>query len=267
VIADDRNRANPLGGRPRWLFSSAPHVLAALAFVIAGAWLSRTCERAVLRLTDSRLGVDPTLRGVLGSGARYLVLLLFLVAAISQLGFQVSSILAVLATAGLAVGLALQATLSNIAAGIMLLWLRPFKVGDHIEVGTISGKVFEVGLFATEIHSADGVYQFVPNSELWNRRLTNYSRLPRRLVTVRVKLWDVDAIERIRKWLADDIEKDTRVLAEPKPDVIVSELADNCITLTVQAWTATDQYGAVLRDVTNKLPSIIQQSDASSISR
>jgi small conductance mechanosensitive channel len=181
-------------------------------------------------------------------------------AAIGQLGFQTSSLLAVLATAGLAVGLALQATLSNVAAGIMLLWLRPFKVGDQIEVGAISGKVFEVGLFATEIHSADGVYQFVPNSELWNKRLSNYSRLPRRLVAVRVKLLDFDAIEHIRQWLADDLEKDPRVLAEPKPDVIVSELADDYITVTVQAWTVAEQYAAVLRDITNKLPSIIQRN-------
>jgi small conductance mechanosensitive channel len=243
-----------------WLFSSTPHVLAALAFIIAGIWLSRVCERMVHRLMDSRLSVEPTLRGVLGSGVRYLVLGVCLLAAIGQLGFQTSSLLAVLATAGLAVGLALQATLSNVAAGIMLLWLRPFKVGDQIEVGAISGKVFEVGLFATEIHSADGVYQFVPNSELWNKRLSNYSRLPRRLVTVRVKLLDFDAIEHIRRWLADDLEKDPHVLAEPKPDVIVSELADDYITVTVQAWTVAEQYGAVLRDVTNKLPSIIQRS-------
>ena len=260
MIPDDRNRANPLVGCPRRRLSSAPHVLAALAFVIVGVWLSRACERTVLRIMDNQLGVDPTLSGVLGSGVRYLVLLLCSVAAISQLGFQMSSILAVLATAGLAVGSALQATLSNIAAGIMLLWLRPFKVGDHIEAGAISGKVFEVGLFATEIHSADGVYQFVPNSELWNKRLTNYSRLPIRLVTVRVKLSDFDAIEHIRQWLTDDLEKDKRVLAEPKPEVIVSELGDDYLTVTVQAWVVTDQYGAVLRDVSNKLPSIIQQS-------
>ena len=100
----------------------------------------------------------------------------------------------------------------------------------------------------------------MPNSELWNKRLSNYSRLPRRLVAVRVKLLDFDAIEHIRRWLADDLEKDPRVLGEPKPDVIVSELANDYITVTLQAWTVAEQYGAVLRDVTNKLPSIIQQS-------
>ncbi len=103
-----------------WLSSSIPHVLAALAFIIGGIWLSRVCERMVHRLMDSRLGVEPTLRGVLGSGVRYLVLGVCLLAAIGQLGFQTSSLLAVLATAGLAVGLALQATLSNVAAGIII---------------------------------------------------------------------------------------------------------------------------------------------------
>ena len=159
-----------------WGLAVLPQLLAAIALVIGGSWLSRVCERTLLRVMDRQLAADPTLRGVLGSAARYGVLLLFLIAAIGQLGFQLSSVLAVLATAGLAIGLALQATLSNIAAGIMLLWLRPFKVGDMIEVGTVAGKVVEVGLFASEIHTQDGLYQFVPNSELWNKKLTNYSR-------------------------------------------------------------------------------------------
>ena len=243
-----------------WLFSSTPHVLAALAFIIAGIWLSRVCERMVHRL---RIAGSVLSRRCAGYLAPVCATWCWGYARWPQSASSASRRAAYWRfwpPRGLAVGFPLQATLSNVAAGIMLLWLRPFKVGDQIEVGAISGKVFEVGLFATEIHSADGVYQFVPNSELWNKRLSNYSRLPRRLVTVRVKLLDFDAIEHIRRWLADDLEKDPRVLAEPKPDVIVSELADDYITVTVQAWTVAEQYGAVLRDVPNKLPSIIQRS-------
>jgi small conductance mechanosensitive channel len=104
------------------------------------------------------------------------------VAVLGQLGIQTTSILAALGAAGLAIGLAMQGTLSNIAAGLMLLWLRPFRVGDYIDTGSVAGKVKEVGLFATEMHSWDGIFLFVPNSELWNKRIMNYSRLPTRLV-------------------------------------------------------------------------------------
>lgn len=241
-----------------WATSALPQILGAAALLIAGAWLSRAAERMLLRLMDRQLAADPTLRGVLGSTARYGVLLLFLIAAIGQLGFQVSSVLAVLATAGLAIGLALQQTLSNIAAGIMLLWLRPFRVGDMIEVGTVAGKVVEVGLFASEIHTVDGLYQFVPNSELWNKRLTNFSRLPRRLVSVRVKMADPQMIEHLRKWVEHGLAKDSRVMAEPAPGVVIAELADDKMTVVVQAWTSTENYQAVLRDVTDKLPGIIR---------
>ena len=241
-----------------WAASALPQVLGAIALIIAGSWLSRVCERTLLRVMDRQLAGDPTLRGVLGSGARYGVLLLFLIAAIGQLGFQLSSVLAVLATAGLAIGLALQATLSNIAAGIMLLWLRPFRVGDTIEVGAVAGKVIEVGLFASEIHTVEGLYQFVPNSELWNRKLTNFSRLPRRLVSVRVKLADPAMIDHLRKWVEHGLGKDERVLAEPKPAVAVVELADDKMSVAVQAWTSTEHYQAVLRDVTDKLPGIVR---------
>ena len=235
-------------------------MLAAIAIIGLGLWIARAAERAITHMSQGRLGIDPTLRGVLASTVRYSILLLCLVAGLGQLGFQMGSILAVLATAGLAIGLALQATLSNIAAGIMLLWLRPFKVGDHIEVAPISGRVVEVGLFASEIHTLDGLYLFVPNSELWNKRLVNYSRLPSRLVSVRVKLSDVGTIDDIRKWLASDLSRDLRIQSEPKPDVLVEELADDKITITVQAWTSTANHAVVRREMSDKLARLIHET-------
>lgn len=243
-----------------WTMAAVPNGVAALVFVLAGFWLSRLAERALLGLMDRQLGIDPTLRGVLGSTLRYAVLVLFVLAAIGQLGFQTSSILAVLATAGLAVGLALQATLANIAAGIMLLWLRPFRVGDLIEVGPVAGKVVEVGLFATEIHTVDGVYQFVPNSELWNKRLVNFSRLPHRLVAVRATVANAEAVETVRHWLATYAAGDRRVLADPKPAVAVAELAFDKIVIAVQAWTSSADFRDVQADISDKLPAVVSRS-------
>ena len=239
-----------------WLLQQAPHLIAAVALVAAGVWLGNLAQ-AMLQRLERQVGIDPMLHNVLATVARYAVLILFVVAAVGQLGFEMSSILAVLATAGLAVGLALQATLSNIAAGIMLLWLRPFKVGDQIEVGAVSGRVAEVGLFASEVHTADGVFQFVPNSELWNKRLVNTSRLPRRLVMVRMKLSGAAALPAIRRLLAEQAASDKRWLAEPKPELVIDELADDKITVTAQAWTLTEHHAAVKRELSDKLLEVI----------
>ena len=241
-----------------WLTERAPHLVAAMALAVAGFWLANATRAMLLRVTERQHGIDSTLRGVLATVARYAVLLLFLVAAIGQLGIEMGSILAVLATAGLAVGLALQATLSNIAAGIMLLWLRPFKVGDQIEVGTVSGRVSELGLFASEIHTADGVYQFVPNSELWNKRLVNYSRLPRRLAVVRVKFADASMLPAIQQLLDRQLVSDPRWLEQPRPEVIITELADDKTSVAVQVWTSTENHGAVQRDLADKLYEIVK---------
>lgn len=240
-----------------WLTAAVPNALAALALAVGGFWLSRLAERTMLRVMDRQTAADPTLRGVLGSSVRYAVLLLFVIAAVGQLGFQMSSILAVLATAGLAVGLALQATLANIAAGIMLLWLRPFRVGDSIEAGGIAGRIVEVGLFACEMHTADGVYQFVPNSELWNKKLTNYSRLPRRLVAVRVTVADAAGLERLRGWVAGEAGRNTLLLAEPAPAVVVNEIAADKVVATVQAWVATENHQRAIASLADRLPPVV----------
>lgn len=248
-----------LAAAAAWLTSALPNALAALAFVLVGFWLARFSERMMLKVMDRQQG-DATLRGVLGSGVRYTIMLVALIAALGQLGFQTSSILAVLATAGLAIGLALQATLANIAAGIMLLWLRPFRVGDNIEVGAISGKVVEVGLFASELHTSDGLYQFVPNAELWNKRLTNFSRLPRRLVSVRLAVPpNLDVLVTLRSWLEEEALRDSRILAEPPPTATVAEIGHDRVVLTVQAWVATEHYPAVHRDLSDRLPQIVLQ--------
>ena len=152
-----------------WTIAVLPQVAAALALLIAGAWIARWAERSLTRIFEHHRVLDPTFRGVLTSLIRYSILLLAAVAALQQLGIQTASILAAVGAVLLAVGLALQGTLSNIAAGLMLLWLRPFRVGDTIETASVAGTVSEVGLFATEVLRGDGVYVFVPNSDLWNK--------------------------------------------------------------------------------------------------
>jgi small conductance mechanosensitive channel len=221
-----------------------PNAAVALIMLAIGWALAGWAEHATGRLME-RAHMEPTLRGVTAAVVRYALLILVIVAALGQLGVQITSVLAVLGAIGLAIGLALQGTLANIAAGIMLLWLRPFRVGDYIQAGDVAGTVKTVGLFTSELHSWDGIFQFVPNSELWNKRIINYSRLERRLVDLRFGIAYSEDIEAARQALLELAKSDDRILADPPPFVFVDQLTESGVLLGLRAWTATANYWAL----------------------
>ncbi len=223
-----------------------PNAVTALILLAAGWALAGWAERGVGRLLD-RAQIEPTLRGVTTAVVRYALLIIVIVAALGQLGIQTTSVLAALGAIGLAIGLALQGTLANIAAGIMLLWLRPFRVGDYIDAGGVAGTVRDVGLFASQLDSWDGIYQFVPNSELWNKRIVNYSRLERRLVDLKFAISYADDIDRARDVLLSLAKADERVMADPAPDCFVDALGENGVVLALRVWTATSTYWPLRR--------------------
>jgi len=235
-----------------WATAVLPRLIGALLLLIVGWWIAGRARKAVARLLDSQTRIDATLRTVISSLVRYSILVFVLVAVLGQLGIQTTSILAALGAVGLAVGLALQGTLSNIAAGMMLLWLRPFRVGDYIDTGSVAGTVIEVGLFASELHSWDGIYQFVPNSELWNKRIINYSRLGTRLVDLKFGVAYEDDIARGLEVLLKLAGEDERTLKEPEPGVFVDELGDSAVVLRLRVWAATDDYWALRRALTER---------------
>lgn len=230
-----------------WAALALPNLLAAIALLLLGLWFSSWAARTVGRIADRERRFDPTLRGVLTSVVRYTIVIIVLVAVLSQLGIQTTSILAALGAAGLAIGLALQGTLSNIASGMMLLWLRTFRAGDYIDAVDVAGTVKEVGLFTTEMHTWDGVYQFVPNSQLWNKRLINYSRLPTRLVEAKFRVSYDDDIAAGKAALLALAKADARVHANPAPDVFVSALGENAVELSLRTWAKSTDYWPVLR--------------------
>lgn len=241
-----------LSGLAAWAAVAVPHFVGALVLLILGWWIASRAERGVCRLLDSQTRIDPTLRGVISSVVRYGILVLVIVAVLGQLGIQTTSILAALGAAGLAIGLAMQGTLSNIAAGMMLLWLRPFRVGDYIDTGAVAGTVKEVGLFASELHSWDGIYQFVPNAELWNKRIVNYSRLPTRLVDLKFGVDYGDDLAKGQQVLLDLAAGDERVMAEPAPAIFVDELGDSAVVLRLRVWAATADYWPLRRALTER---------------
>jgi small conductance mechanosensitive channel len=235
-----------------WAAVAVPRFIGALVLLIVGWWFASRAQRATARVLDGQSRIDATLRGVISSLVRYSILILVAVAVLGQLGIQTTSVLAALGAAGLAIGLAIQGTLSNIAAGLMLLWLRPFRVGDYIDTGSFAGTVKEVGLFASELHSWDGIYQFVPNSELWNKRIINYSRLPTRLVDLKFGVAYEDNLAKGQEVLLALAGDDDRVNTDPAPQVFVDELGDSSVVLRLRVWAANADYWDLRRALTER---------------
>lgn len=212
-------------------------LLLVIGYVVAGA-MERWSYRGLRRIR----GFDETLRRFLSKLLRYAILMLVGVTVLSQFGVQTASLIAALGAAGLAIGLALQGTLQNIAAGIMLLVLKPFKVGEYVVTGAVSGTIVEVGLFATELKAADGVYVLAPNSTLWNTPVTNYSRNGVRRNDLAIGIGYGDDTELAMRLLTDMAAGDRRVLSDPRPDSFVTTLGDNAVTVTLRYWTATADW-------------------------
>lgn len=225
-------------------------LVGAVLLLIVGWFIAGWAKRLVTRGLDHIDAIDRTVTGFLASLARYLVLILVLVAVLAQFGVETASILAVLGTAGLAVGLALQGTLSNIAAGLLLLFLRPFKAGDYVDAEGIAGTVDEIGLFATRFTTFDGVYLAVPNGQISNRSILNYSRLPTRRLDIGVGIGYGDDIDGASAVLMRLIKGDGRVLDDPEPQVMVTALADSSVNLNMRFWCKAGDYWALKFDMT-----------------
>lgn len=223
-------------------------LLTALGILIIGWLLAAWVERLLRRVFAAAPHIDVTLGLMLASMARYAVLVLALLSALSTLGVQTTSVLAVLGAAGLAIGLALQGTLANIAAGLMLLFLRPFHVGDSIDADGVGGTITSVGLFTAEIVTGDGVYMSVPNSALWNKPIKNFSRLPTRQLSVTVGIaygGDLGKAIGILHGLFDD----PRVLQAPSPAVAVTALGESAAQVTLTCWTRAADLGGLGNDL------------------
>lgn len=219
-------------------------VFGALAILIVGWWIAGRLQEALGRLLNRVPRMDATLKSFLRALVRYVVMALTLVAVLAQFGVQTASIIAMLGAAGLAIGLALQGTLQNVAAGVMLLLLRPFNVDDFIDAEGISGTVRSIGLFTSELCTFDGVFVSVPNAQLWGRSIRNFSRNPTRRVDVVVGISYGDDIDRAMEVLRRLFE-DPRVLRDPAPDVMVNALADSSVNINIRCWVAAGDYWAI----------------------
>jgi small conductance mechanosensitive channel len=235
-----------------WAAVTAPNLVIAILILVGGWWIAGFAQRRVHKLIEEQPNIDTTLATFISSLVRYTVIVVALIAVLGQVGVHTTSIIAALSAVAIAVGLAMQGTLSNIAAGIMLVWLRPFRVGEYIEAGSISGTVQDISLFASQLESSDGVFQFVPNSVLWNTRISNFTRLPSRMIELRFGVAYSDDIAKGLSTLLELAKLDSRAFSEPPPQVFVDELGDSAVILTLRIWVATADYWPARRDLTSR---------------
>lgn len=236
-------------------------VISAAAIMVAGWVIGSWLRKRIISLKK----LDPTISGFLGGFAKYAVLAVALVAVLGQFGIETASLLAVLGAAGLAIGLALQGTLSNVAAGTMLLILRPFKVGDYVEFGGTGGVVQSIGLFGTELNTVDNKYVFAPNSNVWGAEIVNYSRNKQRRQDIPVGISYSDDINKAFDVIQKVIDADDRLVRtkDKEPIIRVVAMGESSVDLMVRLWTKTEDFFAVQWDLNKAIKEALDENGIS----
>jgi small conductance mechanosensitive channel len=229
----------------------ALNFIGAIVILLVGLWLAGKVHQWAVAALGRARHVDAMLKGFFGSIARYLILTVTLLAVLSQFGIQTTSLIAVIGAAGLAVGLALQGTLSNLAAGIMLMIFRPFRVGHKVQVGGNTGTVRELSLFWTELVSDDKVLIIVPNSGVWGQALRNFSIYPLlHAGEARIRIAEDAALDPALAKVRAVVEGHPRVLSDPAPSVLLDRNAtDNALEIVIGFSTAEDEIATVKSDL------------------
>jgi len=227
-----------------YLLTYAPSVLVALTMVVAGHWIAKLLARA-LRRVAARAAVDPILVKFLGSLTYVALFALVLISALGRLGVNTTSFVAIVGAAGLAVGLAFQGTLGNFAAGVMVIFFRPFKAGDFIEAGGQSGTVEEVQVFATVLKTPDNKRIIIPNSAITGGNIVNYSANDTRRIDLTFGIGYDDEIRLAKSTLEEIVAAHPLVLDDPAPLVALAELGDSSVNFYVRPWVKTADYWAV----------------------
>ena len=228
-------------------------VVAAIIILIVGFWFAGFVKSKLHKALMKNKAVDEMLAGFLSAIAKYLIIAVTLLAVLNKFGVETTSLIAVLGAAGLAIGLALQGTLSNVASGVMLLFLRPFKVGHFVEVAGQAGTVKGVSLFTTEMATVDNVQIIMPNSQVWGSAIKNFSGHDTRRVDLLAGISYEDDIDQAMAVIEKLAKNDDRIMSDPAPVLAVGELADSSVNLIVRVWVNAPDYWGVRWDMTKAI--------------
>ena len=237
-------------------------LLVGLVIFVIGRWIAKAITGGV-RKAMQRGSHDATLIGFIGSVVYAILITFVVIAALSQVGIQTTGLVAVLGAAGLAIGLALQGSLSNFASGVLLLIFRPIKAGDYVEAGGTSGSVKEISIFTTTLHTPDNKKVIVPNAQITGGTITNYSANDTRRVDLVAGIGYGDDMGKAKEILERLCREHPLTLDDPAPTVEVAELADSSVNLIVRPWVKTSDYWRVYWDMTR---SIKEAFDAEGVS-
>jgi small conductance mechanosensitive channel len=238
------------------------NLVTAIIIFYVGRLIVRLLTRGLRKVMDAQQ-VDKTLVSFASNLISMVLLTFVIIAAISQLGIQTASFIAVLGAAGLAVGLALQGSLSNFAAGVLIVFFRPYKVGDFVEAAGVAGSVMDVQILTTVLKTGDNKRVIVPNAQIMGSIITNYSANDTRRVDMVIGVSYSDDLDKVRSTLEDIIAAEDRVLDEPACTIAVSELADSSVNFIVRPWVATSEYWNVLFDLTETIKKRFDKEDIS----
>ncbi|MBW2694032.1 MAG: mechanosensitive ion channel [Deltaproteobacteria bacterium] len=234
----------------------------ALAVLIIGRFLCGLARKSVRRAMESRR-IDPSLVPFVSNLVYFVLLAAVLIAVLGLFGIETTSLVAILGTAGLAIGLALQGTLANFSSGVMLLLFRPFHVGDFIDAAGVAGTVVEIGVFSTIMNTPDNVKIIVPNSGIFGATIKNFSANDTRRNDIVLGISYDDDISNAIAVVNAVLSKDSRILSDPEPLVAVSELADSSVNLVVRPWCRKEDYWGLRFDLTRKLKEELEQGGCS----
>ena len=237
------------------------HFGVTLAILVIGWAVSNLLGRWMRHIADRSARIDPTIVPMIRSVTVWAVRIVVLLAVLARLGVQTASLVAMLGASALAIGLALQGTLQNFAAGIMLLVLRPVRAGEFVSIGSQgSGTVDEIGLFMTRFVQVDGIQILLPNTLVWGSPITNYSRNRTRRLDIMLGVRYDDDLEAALATLRSLIDRHDDILADPAPQVMVMEYRDSTIMVNVRAWALAEKYWDVYFDLQRRAPQALRQA-------
>ena len=235
-----------------WVTQYSVKLVAAILIIIIGRWISRRISRLLGRLLEKN-NVDVTLVRFAENLTYYVLIVVVLIAAVGQLGINTTSFLTIVGMAGLAIGLALKDSLSNFAAGVMLTLFRPFRVGDFVEAGGVTGTVQGITIFNTILNTIDNKRVIVPNSVVTSNVITNVTANTTRRVDLVIGISYDDDVAKAKEVLTGIINAEKRILPDPAPKIAVSELGDSSVNFVVRPWVKTEDYWDVYFDLTEKI--------------
>lgn len=234
-------------------------ILAAIATLVIGLWLVKHVVKVIGRILE-KSKVDDALRIFLKSLTSFLLKVMVYITAIGTLGVEMTSFIAALGAAGLAIGLALQGSLANFAGGVLILFFKPFRVGDYIESKSESGTVEKIDILHTVLVTPNNQTIVIPNGELANNPITNYSKKESRRVVIPVGIaYDAD-VKQAREVILNTLKEDERTLSIPEPMVVLDELADSSLNISARSWTKTANYWGYLWDNTERIKEALDEA-------